>query len=36
MTEAIHRNDIREPTVRPYAGAIVGAFNLIQDNACTM
>ena len=33
MTEAIHRNDIREPIVRPYAGAIVGAFILMQDSA---
>ena len=24
--------DIREPIVRPYAGAIVGAFILMQDN----
>ena len=31
---AIHRNDIREPIVRPYAGAIVDSFNLMQDNAC--
>ena len=34
MTAAIHRNDIRTPMVRPYAGAIVGAFILMQDNAC--
>ena len=33
MTAAIHRNDIREPLVRPYAGAIVGAFVLMQYNA---
>ena len=34
MTAAIHRNDIREPHVRPYAGAIVDAFILMHDNAC--
>ena len=33
MTAAIHRNDIRTPMVRPYAGAIAGAFFLMQDNA---
>ena len=33
MTTAIHRNDIREPIVRPYAGYIVGVFILMQDNA---
>ena len=33
MTAAIHRNDIREPLVRPYAEAIVDAFILMQDNA---
>ena len=33
MTAAIRRNDIREPLVRPYAEAIVGAFILTQDNA---
>ena len=34
MTAAIHRNDIREPLVRSYAGAIVCAFILMQYNAC--
>ena len=34
MTTAIHRNDIRELLVRPYAGAIVDIFILMQDNAC--
>ena len=29
MTASIHR----EPIVRPYVGAIVGAFILMQDNA---
>ena len=33
MTAAIHRNDIREHIVSPYAGAIVGAFILMQDSA---
>ena len=33
MTAAIHRNDIREPLVRPYAGAIGDAFIVMQDNA---
>ena len=28
MTAAIRRNDIREPLVRPYTGAIVDAFIL--------
>ena len=32
--DAIHRNDIREPIVRPYAGAIVDSLILMQDNAC--
>ena len=32
MRAAIHRNDIREAIVRPYAGDIVGAFILMQDN----
>ena len=30
---AIHRNNIRKAIVRPYTGAIVGAFILMQDNA---
>ena len=30
ITVAIHRNDIREPIVRPLAGAIVDAFILMQ------
>ena len=30
---AIHRNDIREAIVMPYAGAIVDSFILMQDNA---
>ena len=34
MTTAIHRNDIRELLVRPYAGAIVDVFIVMQDNAC--
>ena len=34
ITSERHRNDIREPLVRPYAGAIVDAFILMQDNAC--
>ena len=35
MTAAIPRYDIREPIVRPYAGAIfVDAFILMQYNAC--
>ena len=33
MTAAIHRNDIREPDVTPYAGAICDAFLLMQDNS---
>ena len=33
ITAAIHRNDIREPIVRPYAGAIVGVFIVMQYNA---
>ena len=33
ITVAIHRNDIREPIVRPLAGAIVDAFILMQYNA---
>ena len=33
ITAAIHRHDIRTPIVRPYAGAIAGAFVLMQDNA---
>ena len=35
MTAAIHHNDVREPLVGPYVGAMVDAFILIQDNACT-
>ena len=34
VTAAIHSNDIREPLVRQYAGAIVDAFSVMQDNAC--
>ena len=34
-TAAIHRNDIQDPLVRPYAGDIVDAFILMQDNACS-
>ena len=30
---AIHRSDILEPIVRPFAGVIRDAFILIQDNA---
>ena len=33
MTAAIHRKYIREPIVRSYAGAIVDAFILMQDDA---
>ena len=33
ITVAIHRNDIREPIVRPLAGAIVDALILMQYNA---
>ena len=33
ITVAIHRSDILEPIVRPYAGVIGDAFILIQDNA---
>ena len=33
ITVAIHRNYIREPIVRPLAGAIVDAFMLMQYNA---
>ena len=33
MRAAIYRNDIREAIVKPYAGAIVGAFIVMQDNA---
>ena len=29
---AMHRNDIRQPIVRPYAGVICDAFILMQDN----
>ena len=35
MTAAIHSNVIREHLVRPYAGVIVDAFILMQDNACS-
>ena len=34
MTAAIHSNVIREQLVSPYAGVIVDAFILMQDNAC--
>ena len=34
ITSEGHRNGIREPLVRPYAGAIVDVFILMQDNAC--
>ena len=34
ITAAIHHNDTQEPLVTPYAGAIVDAFILMQDNAC--
>ena len=34
MMAAIHSNDIREPIVRPYAGAILDSFIVMQDNAC--
>ena len=33
ITTAIHRSDILEPIVRPFAGVICDAFILIQDNA---
>ena len=33
ITAAIHRNDILEPIVRPFAGVIRDGFILIQDNA---
>ena len=33
ITAAIHRSDILEPIVRPFAGDIRDAFILIQDNA---
>ena len=33
ITTAIHRSDILEPIVRPFAGVIRDAFILIQDNA---
>ena len=33
IAAAIHRNDIREPIVMPYAGDIGDAFILMQDNA---
>ena len=33
ITVAIHRSDILEPIVRPFAGVIGDAFILIQDNA---
>ena len=33
ITAAIHRSDILEPIVRPFAGVIRDAFILIQDNA---
>ena len=33
ITAAIHRSDIIEPNVRPFAGVIHDAFILIQDNA---
>ena len=32
MTATIHRNDIRKHIARPYAGAILGAFILMQCN----
>ena len=32
-TTAIHRNDIREPNVRPCAGAFGDVFILMHDNA---
>ena len=31
--EARHRSDVLEPTGRSYAGAMVDAFILMQDNA---
>ena len=33
ITAAIHRSDILEAIVRPFAGVIRDAFILIQDNA---
>ena len=33
ITVAIHRSDILEPIVRPFAGVIDDVFILIQDNA---
>ena len=33
ITAEIHHNDIREHIVRPYAGAIGVALNVMQDNA---
>ena len=33
ITAAIHRSDILEPIVRPFAGVIRDAFILIQHNA---
>ena len=33
ITAAIHRSGILEPIVRPFAGVILDAFILIQDNA---
>ena len=33
ITAVRYRNDILEPIVRPYAGAVGGDFILVQDNA---
>ena len=34
ITAVRYRNDILEPIVRPYAGAVGDVFILVQDNAC--